>query len=84
MNIDITAVVAEGTKLARGMFALRGNHHEMRLSEEELAAHLTLAFEHGIRAAARMLTDSLVETAPNSHPKDGGPKEIAWGGNHND
>lgn len=47
------ASVAEGMKLARGIFALRGNHSEIHLSEAELATQLALAFEHGVRAAAR-------------------------------
>ena len=47
--------VAEGIKLARGIFALRGNHFEIHLKESELAAHLALAFKHGVRAAIRDL-----------------------------
>ena len=43
--------VAEGIKLARGIFALRGDHFEIHLKESELAAQLALAFKHGVRAA---------------------------------
>lgn len=53
------ASVAEGMKLARGIFALRGNHSEIHLSEQELATQLALAFEHGVRAAARAAKGNL-------------------------
>lgn len=47
--------VAEGIKLARGIFALRGNHAEIHLSETQLAANLALAFRHGVQAAINEL-----------------------------
>jgi hypothetical protein len=52
------ASVAEGIKLARGIFVLRGNNSEIHLSEKELATNLALAFEHGAKAVAlRTLKD---------------------------
>lgn len=52
---DSSESVKEGVKLARGIFALRGNHTEAHLTETELAAALTLAFQHGVRAAIQRL-----------------------------
>jgi len=40
----------EGKRIARGVFALRGNNTEAHISEVELAGLLGLAVEHGIKA----------------------------------
>lgn len=44
--------LAAGTAIAKRMFAKRGNHTEIHLRQAELAAALTVAFEHGFLTAA--------------------------------
>lgn len=51
LNENLKAVsVAEGKRIARGVFSLRGNHFEAHMQEEELASLLSLAVEHGVKA----------------------------------
>lgn len=43
--------IREGVKIARYVFAKRGNHTEAHISEAELAALLAVAFERGAESS---------------------------------
>lgn len=68
------ASLQEGIKLARGIFALRGNHSEIHLSEVELAAQLALAYRHGVQACINALRPL------KEYPDDNGGKQAEIGG----
>jgi hypothetical protein len=59
----IDAAAADGIKLARGIFAMRGSNSEIHVSEEQLANMLTLAFQHGVRASINAL-HSMINGGP--------------------
>jgi hypothetical protein len=60
IHIDLDELQRQGTQMARRLFAKRGNHSEIHVSELQLAAMLTIACQTG---AAHQARKTLVEKA---------------------